>query len=356
MDRWFLEVVPGVLDCLREQVDSYPSNLPDKQVSENGGASCGVQSISLEDDGRLAEWKGILKEMADAFRAADNNCADFVICPTEKAIAERKRAMALLDKYFDQNAYIENTDQGRSFKAFSRLLLSSNEDEMIVKRIENLLNREEIAGLPKDERIRSIHDQWLDLRLNIERVMGASTKRIKSFLQPANLSANRFLKERINSITDKVVTLTKETGVSQLPESLIELELPRAEITLPYDRPLAAVTTKAEFNTETKDDDFTVDDHKLFEQIVVDPEVLYFRIEEFLSQQDEVSLAEIIAKYPLERGIAELTTYVKLALNDYEVHEDPKLKDTFRWQAFDPDGDLVARVATIKHITIRRLS
>ena len=49
----------------------------------------------------LAEWKGILKEMADAFRAADKNCADFVICPTEKAIAERKRAMALLDKYFD---------------------------------------------------------------------------------------------------------------------------------------------------------------------------------------------------------------------------------------------------------------
>ena len=77
------------------------SNLPDKQASENGGTSCGVQSISLEDDGRLAEWKGILKEMADAFRAADENCADFVICPTEKAIAERKRAMALLDKYFD---------------------------------------------------------------------------------------------------------------------------------------------------------------------------------------------------------------------------------------------------------------
>ena len=82
-------------------MNSYPSNLPDKQVSENGGTSCGVQSISLEDDGRLAEWKGILKEMADAFRAADENCADFVICPTEKAIAERKRAMALLDKYFD---------------------------------------------------------------------------------------------------------------------------------------------------------------------------------------------------------------------------------------------------------------
>lgn len=305
---------------------------------------------------RFLQFQHDAIELVDDFRQVEYNLGELDKEIMRDILSWTGPRGELLDKYFDQNAYIENTDQGRSFKAFSRLLLSSNEDEMIVKRIENLLNREEIAGLPKDERIRSIHDQWLDLRLNIERVMGASTKRIKSFLQPANLSANRFLKERINSITDKVVTLTKETGVSQLPESLIELELPRAEISLPYDRPLAAVTTKAEFNTETKDDDFTVDDHKLFEQIVVDPEVLYFRIEEFLSQQDEVSLAEIIAKYPLERGIAELTTYVKLALNDYEVHEDPELKDTFRWQAFDPDGDLVARVATIKHITIRRLS
>ena len=99
MDLWFLEVVPGVLDCLREQVDSYPSNLPDKQVSENGGASCGVQSISLDDDDYFAQWKDILKEIVDAFRAAGKGYADY--CPDKKAVAARKRAMALLDKYFD---------------------------------------------------------------------------------------------------------------------------------------------------------------------------------------------------------------------------------------------------------------
>ena len=73
MDLWFLEVVPGVLDLLREHVDSYPADLPDKQASENGETSCGVQSISLDDDGYgyLAQWKDILKEIADTFRAAE---------------------------------------------------------------------------------------------------------------------------------------------------------------------------------------------------------------------------------------------------------------------------------------------
>ena len=87
-------------DCLREQVDFHPSNLTDKQDTENGETSCGVQSISLEDDGRLAQWKDILKEMADAFRAAEENY-DIVVCPNDKAIAARERAMTLLNRYFD---------------------------------------------------------------------------------------------------------------------------------------------------------------------------------------------------------------------------------------------------------------
>lgn len=304
---------------------------------------------------RFLQFQHDALELVDDFRQVEYNLGELDKEIMQDILGWTGPRGELLDKYFNQNAYIENTDQGRSFKAFSRLLLSSAEDELIVKRIENLLNREEVASLYKDERIRTIHDQWLELRLNIERVMGASTKRIKSFLQPANLNANRFLKERINAITDKVVTLTKDSGLSNLPESLFELELPKAEITLPFDRPLATVSQKTEFNTETKADDFSVDDHKLFEQVVIDTELLYFRMEEFLEKQESVTLEEIINKYPLEHGIAELTTYVKLALNAYEVKEDPVKEDTFRWQAFDPEGNLVARVATVKHITISRL-
>ena len=260
----------------------------------------------------------------------------------------------LLDKYFDQNAYIENTDQGRSVKAFSRLLLSSADDEIIVKRIENLLSRPELKGLTRDERLVNIHDQWLALRLNIERVMGASTKRIKSFLQPSNLDANRFLKERIKSITSKVAELTKEEGLSALPETLVELEIPLADISLPFDRPLATVSDRMEFETKPRGNNFPVDDGKLFEQVVVDPLILYDRMEDFMSERDEVALSEIVAKYPLEHGIAELTTYVKLALMEYEVSEDSTVEDLYRWEALDPEGNRVARVAKIKHLTIKR--
>ena len=221
-------------------------------------------------------------------------------------------------------------------------------------RIDNLINHKAVASLHKDERIHNIHDSWLNARLNIERIMGASTKRIKSFLQPANLDANRFLKERIKSITQKVSDFTKEDGLEVLPPELFELEIPRAEINLPYDRPLASVSDRLEFNTEIKKDEFKADDHKLFDQVVVNPELLASRITEFMDNADEVDLYDIVQKYPLDHGITELTTYVKLAMLGFDLIEDPERYDLYRWEALDPDGNRVARVAKLKHLTLKR--
>lgn len=313
--------------------------------------------ISLSDSQireRFLQFQHDAIELLDDFRQVDAN-----LCNLDKEIMQDILNWTgprgeLLDKYFDQNEYIENTDQGRSVKAFSRLLLSSSDDELIMTRIDNLINHKAVASLHKDERIHNIHDSWLNARLNIERIMGASTKRIKSFLQPANLDANRFLKERIKSITQKVSDLTKEDGLEVLPPELFELEIPRAEINLPYDRPLASVSDRLEFNTEIKKDEFKADDHKLFDQVVVNPELLASRISEFMDNADEVDLYDIVQKYPLDHGITELTTYVKLAMLGFDLIEDPDRYDLYRWEALDPDGNRVARVAKLKHLTLKR--
>ncbi len=313
--------------------------------------------ISLSDSQireRFLQFQHDAIELLDDFRQVDAN-----LCNLDKEIMQDILNWTgprgeLLDKYFDQNEYIENTDQGRSVKAFSRLLLSSSDDELIMTRIDNLINHKAVASLHKDERIHNIHDSWLNARLNIERIMGASTKRIKSFLQPANLDANRFLKERIKSITQKVSDLTKEDGLEVLPPELFELEIPRAEINLPYDRPLASVSDRLEFNTEIKKDEFKADDHKLFDQVVVNPELLASRISEFMDNADEVDLYDIVQKYPLDHGITELTTYVKLAMLGFDLIEDPERYDLYRWEALDPDGNRVARVAKLKHLTLKR--
>lgn len=87
MDLWFLEVVPGVLDLLREHVDSYPSSLLDEYYQDHSDIS--HEEDASEDANGLVHWKNILKEMSDLFRTAGEGYTDY--CPDEKAVAARER-------------------------------------------------------------------------------------------------------------------------------------------------------------------------------------------------------------------------------------------------------------------------
>ena len=97
MDLWFLEVVPGVPDLLREHMDSYPSSLLDEYYQDHSDIS--HEDDASEDTNGLVHWKNILKEMSDLFRTAGEGYTDY--CPDEKAVAARERAMTLLNRYFD---------------------------------------------------------------------------------------------------------------------------------------------------------------------------------------------------------------------------------------------------------------
>lgn len=258
----------------------------------------------------------------------------------------------LIGKYFDKNAYIENTDQGRSVRAFSHLLLSSDDDDLIVRRINTLLTHPAVSSMAIDDRIKTIHDQWLNLRIDIDRVMGASTKRIKYFLQPQNLDSNRGIRERIRMICESVASITKAKGFAGLPQELLTLEFPKAEITSPLDRPLYVVPEKMEFSISERKDNFKANDAKLFNQTVVDPEVLINHIKDLLIDRSCVSLAEVIDSFPLKNGITELTTYIKIAMNVFDMVEDEIIKDHIKWKAIDYQGNIVLREAKINRINI----
>lgn len=303
---------------------------------------------------RFMQFQHDAISLVDDFRQVEYNLNDLDKEIMQDILGWTGPRGELLAKYFDKNSYIENTDQGRSVKSFAHLLLSSDDDDLIVNRIHNFLSLPAIRDLDIDERLPGIHDQWLNLRMNIERVMGASTKRIKSFLQPHNLDANRGLKERIKRITNSVAELTKADGLAALPKELLTLEFPRAEITSAFDRSLYTVADKMEFNTETQQDSFDVIDDKLFNQVVVDPVVLYQHINEVMLHKDQATLSEIVERFPLQHGITELTSYVKIALIEFTVTEEPEVQDIFKWEALDHEGNKVVRVAKLNRITLSR--
>lgn len=112
LDVWFLTVMPGVLDLLREHTDSIPNCIEkecreDRQITQEaeGGESAAERSLSPDANDQDTEhiafmrWKNTLEEMSRLFREARPGYLHYK--PSPQNIECRKKAMALLDKYFE---------------------------------------------------------------------------------------------------------------------------------------------------------------------------------------------------------------------------------------------------------------
>jgi hypothetical protein len=133
----------------------------------------------------------------------------------------------------------------------------------------------------------------------------------------------------------------------------MELDAPSPAIRLPLERPLYAPVKKARLSSEAvRDADEQTDPAALFEQVYVDPEPLRGGIRQALRSQPQVGLAELVARYPLKQGAAELLTYLSLQDEAFSIVYDEQRRDQITWSAVDGRE----RTATLPRVTYARRS
>jgi hypothetical protein len=69
----------------------------------------------------------------------------------------------------------------------------------------------------------------------------------------------------------------------------------------------------------------------LYQQIYVDKAALAANIRRVLQTRPKISLAEIVESHPLQRGLAELVAYLRLAAEDRHALIEDTQKQTVRW-------------------------
>jgi hypothetical protein len=74
----------------------------------------------------------------------------------------------------------------------------------------------------------------------------------------------------------------------------------------------------------------------LYQQVYVDKAALLANIRRTLQTRPQISLADLLAEHPLERGLAEVVAYLSLAADDRRAHIDDEQKQTVSWT--DPSG------------------
>lgn len=237
----------------------------------------------------------------------------------------------LLETVFFERESIGASDQGKSFRAFWDLLMSSTRQDELNDLVVSVLELPAINS-PRSP-IRDILNDWLVAGDAVQRTVAQLSKQMRRFLDTQACLDNRRIAELIRSIESSALSLRDNPPAA----AVLSIDEAKADINLPMMRSLFQQTRELEVDSsQVRDAAPEVDTEALFDQVAVDTRALRRAVDRALAQRDQVTLADVIDAEPLELGLAEVVGYLKVADDDSSAVIDDESRQTVSWEA---DGE-----------------
>lgn len=257
----------------------------------------------------------------------------------------------LLDDLFTNRSGITESDQGRSFRAFYDLLLSSERQAELSDLLDRLHAISDIPDL--DPRLARVHFDWIDASERTQTTVRRLSEQLRRFLDDQVWMENRRVFELIHSIEVQALRLRDE---AETPVTM-DLDDTVVPVALPMERPLYRRTRTSGLASNPLEQGVgEIDSATLFEQLHVDRDALLRTVLELLGPRDAVRLDDVIGQNSLDQGLAELVGYLSLDEPGLDVLFDDDARSRVAWIADTigtEDGDL-ERVADIPLVTFKR--
>lgn len=222
---------------------------------------------------------------------------------------------AVLDAVFNGVDYIKNSDAGRSFSAFWRLLTDVEQSSALEEALEALSTRSFIKGLdPEDRRfLNNLTTRLFSEASSVQEVMHvlgsalnrfvrnedpAKTKRISEVLQRASLAALA-LKDQVDA--KAVIPFHMTQTVPQI-RSIAQFQLKDPETQAP-----AAAIARAEASTLS----LSVI-QGMIDQSEIDLRALKANIATALDASPSVTLGDLLSQFPVTQGFGTVVGYITL--------------------------------------------
>ena len=246
----------------------------------------------------------------------------------------------LLQEIFGKRDVIADSDEGKSFRAFWDLLMSPSRQDELTALLNAVMALDPVRELAPDGRLLRIHYDWLEAGEVTQRTVARLSEQLRRYLDDQAWLENRRIMQLIRDIEKKA--LDARAVVEHA--AFIEIDAAAPNVLAPMDRTLFTPPFKPVILHGVLDEAAEpVPSDALFEQVHVDRLKLASNIRRALQQRKQVSLATLIAEYPLEQGLAELATYLSLATQELPSVIDDTQEETIHWS----DAQGRARLATV---------
>lgn len=273
--------------------------------------------VSAEDyyvKSRFNEVSKLARSLMADFREVEENFNGIKNSIYEKQTNLDLTKGNILNYTLDALDDLRNTDQGKSFEAFYRHLLDdSSKDELtdLIRKVLTIMQKRNIE----------VEDTFLlHLRIYLNREGGRVRNsyhkladKLNKVLAEKNLLARKNAIRLINDIKSNALKAMDNPPdednfieIDGFPEIEMTMERPLAEE--PQDTSIKAKPLKA------ADIDLTgLDLNNLVNQFFIDREKLELNVSDLLKNKKQVTLKDVIEKFPVQKGLSEVLTYINIA-------------------------------------------
>jgi flagellar motility protein MotE (MotC chaperone) len=295
---------------------------------------------------RYQQFASTARELLADFREVEENFRKLDRRLREKIAGWRGGKGELLDDVLGSRETIAGSDQGKSFQAFYDFLLSQARQEELAGLLDRVHQLGTIAE--RDPRLAHIHYDWLDAAERTQATVRQLSEQLRRFLDDQVWFENRRVIDILRDIESRALRLRDQRQIAVTTE----LDGTAPVIGLPMERPLYTPVRKPRIDSDgiRPADEDGQDPAALFEQVYVDPEPLRGGVRRALQRAPRIGLTDLIAEQPLERGLAELVTYLSLTDEAFTILFDESRREQVSWQ--EPDG--WSRTAALPRVTFVR--
>lgn len=223
----------------------------------------------------------------------------------------------VLEHIFEVEDLIWDSDQGRSFRAFWEFIMSGARQKELDELIRALSELPELSDMKEQALLRRFKFSLIEAGSKVNRTNHLLIEHLSRYLDDRSFLNNK----RIMGILAEVKQLALErrdelSGV----RSFCELEL-KPNLSNVMERGLFSPSKSALIrDIEIGEGEAEADISTLYNQVYIDLEELKQNIRLILRGQSQVSLPEVVRRFPVRKGAAELIAYLELAAQSEGAH------------------------------------
>ena len=308
-----------------------------------------LSDTALKD--RFQQFIGLARELLADFREVEHNFRSLDRRVRERIARWSGGKGALLEEIMGERASIEDSDQGRSFRAFWDFLMSSSHQDELTRLLEHVLSLPPVSDLKPDARIRRVHYDWLEAGEHTQRTVAQVSQQLRRFLDDQAWLENRRIMDILHGIEANALALRDSPPAGEF----MQIDDTGCDMELPMERPLYTPPVKPLISSLVlKHGNEDVDADALFSQVVIDKAALSRHIRNALQERSQITLREIIEERPLKNGLAELVAYLQLASDTFKTLVDEDSFEVIVWQSVDNNGPGPVRRARIPRVIFMR--